>query len=216
MHLPGVGPAPPVAGQVVGVSHHLQQGQLGVKSHPSLLDEGSAEGQNDPQHCSPPTHSSFPFCQPTLHYTLLYSLLSQGSVPRSQSRCWLAGESEHESALHQSVCSMARWGEAQKYFSFQTNKLISTHTDLQGAAAAAATSGANGCTAYQTTCRPKRSRSSKKSSMRVMNSRSAAKLPAMKDTKLASCVRAGEGNCCKYFSAALWLESNLHVEGVTD
>ena len=135
-------------------------------------------------------------------------------MPRSQSRCWLAGESEHKSALHQSVCSMARWGEAKS--TSPSNKLISAHADLQGAAAAAATRGENGCTAYQTTCRPKRLRSSKKSSMRVMNSRSAAKLPAMKDTKLASCVRAGEGNCCKYFSAALWLESNLHVEGVTE
>lgn len=57
--------------------------------------------------------------------------------------------------------------------------------------------------AHQTTCRPNRSRSSRKSSMRVMNSSSAAKLPAMKATKLARCVSAGEGNCCRYFSAAL-------------
>ena len=56
---------------------------------------------------------------------------------------------------------------------------------------------------YQTTCRPKRSRSSRKSSMRVMKSSSAAKLPAMKDTKLATWVSPGEGNCCRYFSAAL-------------
>jgi len=56
---------------------------------------------------------------------------------------------------------------------------------------------------YQTTCRPKRSRSSRKSSIRVMKSSSAAKLPAMKDTKLATWVNPGEGNCCRYFSAAL-------------
>ena len=52
--LPGVGAASPVAWQVVGVCHHLQQSQLGVKGCPPLLDEGPAQGQNDPQHRCPP------------------------------------------------------------------------------------------------------------------------------------------------------------------
>ena len=53
--LPGVGAAPPVAGQIVSVCHHLQQSQLGVKGCSWLLYEGSAQGQNDAQHCCPPT-----------------------------------------------------------------------------------------------------------------------------------------------------------------
>ena len=40
--LPGVGAAPPVAGQVVGVCHHFQQSQFGVKGYSRLLYEGSA------------------------------------------------------------------------------------------------------------------------------------------------------------------------------
>lgn len=52
--LSGVGSASPVAGQVVGVCHHLQQSQLRVRGCPPLLYEGPTQGQNDPQHRCPP------------------------------------------------------------------------------------------------------------------------------------------------------------------
>ena len=63
---------------------------------------------------------------------------------------------------------------------------------------------------HQTRLRPKRWRSSRSSSMRATNSRSAANEPVRNATNLAPWLSTGMGNCPMYFSAAFWLASNLH------
>jgi len=54
LDLPCVRPAPPMPGQVVGVRHSLQQGQLRLKRRTCLHDQPSACRQDDAQGGRPP------------------------------------------------------------------------------------------------------------------------------------------------------------------
>ena len=241
LHFPRVGPAPPVPGQVVRVSTHLQQGQLRLKGLPWLCDEGPADGQHYAQGCHPPAgvgvsagccvaatvwgwgsrqwvYSLAGVCcswQRCLHgmpaWRCVHALITCTLKPRRK-MCPGTYTPHHNNPL-QSACYLQH---PPIHASLATCCSLpwphSVSIGSTGDCSCRQVWSSTGRCPYQTKVWEKKRRSRTTSLIMAMKSSQAAKEPATKARHLASSLSTGLGNWAMYLPAALLLAFSLqHV-----